>query len=134
MTTGARLIAAFLLIATLLYPQTKKSKKHKGPEASIEKIEVHRDGDIVTLDGTVKNIGIKPIQGMTLHFQFFAPNREALTNMNGPVDAETIEPGDEAEFKLQVKYPARAVEVKVEAFDKERRDLNLAKNGPYPID
>jgi len=134
MTTGARLIAAFLLIATLLYPQTKKSKKHKGPEAAIEKIEVHRDGDVVTLDGTVKNIGIKPIQGMTLHFEFFAPNRESLTILNGPVDAAVIEPGDEAEFKLQVKYPTRAVELKVEAFDKDRRDLSLAKNGPFPID
>lgn len=134
MTTGARLIAAFLLIATLLYPQTKKSKNQKGPEAAIEKIEVRREGDVVTLDGTVKNIGVRPLPGITLHFEFFAPNRESLTVQNGPIDSAVVEPGDEGEFKLQVKYPARAVEVKVEAFDKDRRDLNLAKNGPFPID
>ena len=134
MTTGVRLIAAFLLIATLLYPQGKKSKKPKGPEATIVKIEVHREGDVVTLDGTVKNLGIKTIHGMTLHFEFFAPNRESLTILNGPVDAAFIEPGDEADFKLQVRYPTRAVELKIEALDKDQRDLNLDKNGPYRIE
>ncbi|MFN0103069.1 MAG: hypothetical protein ACKV2U_13385 [Bryobacteraceae bacterium] len=134
MTTGVRLIAAFLLIATLLYAQGKKSKKPKGPDAVIEKIEVRRDGDVVLLDGTVKNLGLKPIHGMTLHFEFFAPNKESLTIQSGPVDAAFIEPGDEAEFRLQVKYPTRAIELKIEARDKDHRDLNLDKNGPYRID
>lgn len=134
MTTGVRLIAAFLLIATLLYPQGKKSKKPKAPDAVIEKIEVRREGDTVLLDGTVKNTGIKPIHGMTLHFEFFAPNRESLTIQNGPVEAAFIEPGDETEFRLQVKYPTRAVELKIEARDRDQRDLTLEKNGPYRID
>ena len=134
MTTGVRFIATFVLIATLLYPQGKKSKKHKGPEAAIERIELKREGDVVLLDGTVKNLSLKPIQGMTLHFEFFAPNKESLTILNGPVDSALIEPGDEAEFHLQVKYPTRAIELKIEAQDKDRRDLNLDKNGPYRID
>jgi len=134
MTTGVRLIAAFLLIATLLYPQGKKSKKSKGLDAIIEKIDVRRDGDVVLLDGTVRNSGSKPIQGMTLHFEFFAPNRESLTVQSGPVDAAVIEPEDEAEFRLQVKYPTRAVELKIEARDKDQRELNLQKNGPYRIE
>jgi len=134
MTTGVRLFAAFLLIATLLYPQSKKSKKPKGPDAVIEKIEVRREGDVVLLDGTLKNIGIKPIQSMTLHFEFFAPNKESLTIQSGPVESAFIEPSDEAEFRLQVKYPARAIELKIEARDKDQRDLNLANNGPFRIE
>ncbi|MBI2687848.1 MAG: hypothetical protein HYX27_16180 [Acidobacteria bacterium] len=134
MTRGAPLIAAFLLIATLLYPQGKKSKKVKGLEATIEKIEVRRDGDVVLLDGTVKNTGMKPIHGMTLHFEFFAPNKESLTIQNGPIESAFLEPGAEAEFRLQVKYPTRAVELKIEARDKDQRDLELEKNGPYRIE
>lgn len=134
MTTGVRLIAVFLLVATLLYPQRKKSKKRNGPDAAIETIEVRRDGDTVLLDGKVKNTGIRPIHGMVLHFEFFAPNSKSLTIMNGPVDSAVIEPGDEGEFRLQVRYPTSAVELKLEAFDKDHRDLNLAQNGPYRIE
>jgi hypothetical protein len=134
MTTGVRLIAAFLLIATLLYPQGKKSKKPKGPDAAVESIAVRREGDVVLLDGEVKNLGIKAIHGMTLHFEFYAPNRESLTVQSGPVESALLEPGDTAEFRLQVKYPPRAVEIRIEARDKEQRELNLEKSGPYRID
>ena len=134
MTTGVRLFSAFLLIATLLYPQGKKSKKPKGPNVLIEKIEVRREGDVVLLDGGIKNTSIKAIHGVTLHFEFFAPNQESLTVMNGPVDSAFIEPDDSAEFKLQVRYPTRAVELKTEARDKDQRELNVEKNGPYRLD
>ena len=134
MTTGVRLAAAFLLIATLLYPQGKKSKKSKGPDAVIEKIEVRREGDVVLLDGTVKNVGTRTLRAIVLRFEFLAPNNESLTIQSGPVEAASVEPGDETEFRLQVKYPTRAIELKIEARDKEQRDLNLEKNGPYRID
>lgn len=132
--TGVRWFAAFLLIATLLYPQGKKSKKPKGSDAIVEKIAVRRDGDVVTLDGVIRNTSMRRIHGMTLHFEFLAPNSESLTIMNGPVESAFVEAGDETEFKLQVRYPTRAVELKMEARDKEDRDLNLQKNGPYPIE
>jgi len=128
------LFAAFLLIATLLYPQGKKSKKPKGPEALLEKIEVRREGDVVLLDGVIKNTGAKPIHGMTLHFHFYAPNSESLTVMSGPVESAFVDPQDTAEFHLQVKYPTRAVELKVEAQDKDHREIVVEKNGPFPID
>lgn len=128
------MFAAFLLIATLLYPQSKKSKKSKGPNVLVEKIEVRRDGDVVLLDGLIRNTSIKPIQGITLHFEFFAPNQESLTVMNGPLDSASLDPDDTAEFKLQVRYPTRAVELKVEARDKDQRELNVEKNGPFRID
>ena len=134
MKTGVRWVAAFLLIATLLYPQGKKSKKGKGPDAVIEKIEVRREGDVVLLDGTIKNTGTRTIHAMTLRFEFYAPNKESLTVQSGPVESPFIEPGDETEFRLQVKYPTRAVELMVEARDKQQRDLILEKNGPYRID
>lgn len=134
MTTGVRLFAAFLLIATLLYPQGKKSKKPKGPEALLEKIEVRREGDVVLLDGVIRNTGLKTVHGMTLHFHFYAPNNESLTVMSGPVESAFVEPQETAEFRLQVKYPTRAVELKVEAQDKDHRELVVEKNGPFPID
>ncbi len=126
--------AAFVLIATLLYPQSKKSKKAKGYEITIEKIEVRREGDVVLLDGELKNTGIKPLRNVVLHFQFFAPNKEALTVQKGPVETVVLEPGDTTEFRLQAKYPTRSVELTLEAQDAELRDLYVMKNGPFAID
>ena len=128
------MIAAFLLIATLLYPQAKKSKKAKGYEITVEKIEVRREGDVVLLDGVVKNTGIKQLHNVMLHFQFFAPNKESLTVQRGPVEGAFLEPGETTEFRLQVKYPTRSVELSLEAQDADLRDLYVMKNGPFPID
>lgn len=134
MTTALRLAAAFLVIASLLYPQSNKGKKPRASEAEVAKIEVRRDGEAVLLDGTIRNTGMRPLLKVVLSFEFYAPNRESLAVQNGPVDADVIGPGEEAEFHLQARYPARAVEIRLEARDKDKRDLNLDRGGPYAIE
>lgn len=73
----------------------------------------------------------KPIHGMKLQFHFTRLNNESLTVMR-LVDC-FVEPQDTAEFHLQVKYPSRAVQLKIEAEDKDHRGSSSI-NGPFPID
>lgn len=134
MSTAFRFGAALVLIATLLYPQSKKSKKPKTPDAVLEKIEVKREGEVILLDGVVRNTSMKPIRGMVLHFEFFAPNKKSLSIMNGPIESAIVEPNEQAEFRLQVKAPTAAVSLVVEARDRDQKDLVVDKNGPYPIE
>ncbi|MBM3783210.1 MAG: hypothetical protein FJW30_02560 [Acidobacteria bacterium] len=135
MPTAWKLGAAFVLLATLLYPQPKKSKKEpKAPELTVEKIEIKRDGEVILLDGVVKNSSMRTMRGLTLHFEFFAPNRKSLTILNGPVESAVVEPEEEAEFRLQVRAPHAAVSLVIEARDKDSRDFIVANNGPHPIE
>lgn len=134
MSTAFRFGAALVLIATLLYPQAKKSKKPKAPDAVLEKIEIKREGEIILLDGVIRNTSIKPIRGMVLHFEFFAPNKKSLAVMNGPIESAIVEPDEQAEFRLQVKAPTTAVSLVVEARDRDQKDLVIDKNGPYAIE
>jgi hypothetical protein len=127
--------AALVLIATLLYPQARKSKKDRNaPELVVEKIEIKREGEVILLDGVVKNVSMRSMRGLTLHFEFFAPNRKSLTVMNGPVESAVVEPEEETEFRLQVKAPTTAVALTIEARDKDTRDFIVANNGPHPIE
>lgn len=121
-----------LTVAALCSAPPKKNKK--APDAVVESIRLLREGDSITIDGRVKNTGEKPIEGMVLIFEFFGPNKDSLTIQNGPVEAALMEPAEEAEFLLQVKAPARAVSVKVEAQDKSGKDLRIEKNGPFAIE
>ncbi len=128
------MLAALLLVATLLYPQAKKSKKPKAPDAIIEQITVRRDGELIAIDGKLKNRSEKPIKGMVLLIQFLGPNKDSLTIQRGPVDSDVVAAGDEAEFRLQIKAPTRSVSVHLEAQDKDEKDLRIDNNGPFPIE
>ena len=128
-----RLALIWLLLGTLLFSQEKK-RKPKPPEIEIARIVVRRDVDLITLDGRVRNTGERPGDGIVLLFHFFAPGRQPLTTRKGSLDDDSLEPGEECEFRFQVQSPARAVEITIDAHDGAQRDLKVIKPGPYRID
>ena len=128
-----RLGFVWLLLATLLFSQEKK-RKLKPPEVEISSVAIRRDVDAITLDGRVRNTGERPAVGIVLSFHFFAPGRQPLTTQKGALDADSLEPGEEREFRFQVQSPPRAIEVTIEAIDGQHRDLKVIKPGPYRIE
>ena len=127
-----RLAIVWLLLGTLLFAQEKK-RKLKPPELEIAAIEVRRDVDLITLDGRVRNTGERPAEGIVFLFTFFAPGRQPLTTQKGTMD-NSLEPGEEREFRFQVQSPARAIEITIDAHDGQQRDLKVLKPGPYRIE
>jgi hypothetical protein len=97
-------------------------------------VKVQRTEGRVALDGRVKNTGERPITGALLIFHFLAPGRQVITTKQGPLDAELLEPGEEAEFHVHIVDPVRAVRVRIEAQDGSGRDLRVDKGGPFPIE
>ncbi len=133
-TLMTRLIAALLILASLLYSQDKKSKKTKPPELTIVSVSVHRTNEGISIDGKVKNSGLKPLTGVVLLIDFLAPGKEVLTTKNGPVETDLMAPGDEAEFRLQINDQSRAVHIRFKAEDKDKRDLRVDNSGPFTIE
>lgn len=128
-------LIALLLLAFLgtLAAQEKKAKTPKPPDLEILHVTAQRLENSITLDGRVRNCGLKSIKGLVLIFDFFAPNRVPIGTRKGPIDQELLEPGDEADFRLQLPAPPRAVEYQVGAEDKSKRELNAVKTGPFTI-
>ena len=61
-------------------------------------------------------------------------SKEVLTTKNGPVEAEVLAPGEEADFRLQINDQNRAVHIRFNAEDKDKRDLRLENSGPFTIE
>ncbi|MEO7651226.1 MAG: hypothetical protein ABIZ80_12215 [Bryobacteraceae bacterium] len=121
------------LIAGLSLPGADK-KKPKPAEVLVVEATARRDGDVIKMDGRIRNSGEKPIQGLILSFDFFAPGKTPLTTQKGAVDDEIIEPGKEASFRMELGDIGRAVSFKINAFDEGGRDLKVTNPGPFPIE
>ena len=112
-------------------------KKGKGaPRAEVLELTVQRTTDhTVEIDGRVRNCGTKPIQRLVLRFKALSSDGAVVTTQTGAISPEVLEPGEEAEFHWQMRDPARAVALRVEASAAPNEpDLILARPGPYPIE
>jgi hypothetical protein len=127
-------IPALFALAILLCAADKKGKQSKGPEVELIDVTCHRSEDRVLLDGRIRNAAERPLSKVQVIFRFMAPGNQVVATNNGPLEQERIEPGEEAEFHMQVPAPARAVEFDVSAEDGSGRELRFDRKGPFPIE
>ncbi|MGH9722528.1 MAG: hypothetical protein ACRD8O_20140 [Bryobacteraceae bacterium] len=115
-------------------PQARKGKTPKPPDLEVVECSAHRSDGKIAVDGRVRNSGARPIRGLVLIFDFIATGRAVITTQKGSVDEEVLEPGKESVFRMALTDPVRAVEIRVNAVDRNGRELNVAKAGPFPIE
>lgn len=118
--------------AALAPGQSKKTPKP--PDLEIVEVKATRQGDQIHVDGRVKNSGVKPLEKVVVVVDFFAPNRKPMVSKRGPVEAEVLEPGEEADFQLAMNDPGQLVSIELQAVDRRERDLRLSRTGPFSID
>jgi hypothetical protein len=129
----AAILSSFALLAGKRV--AAQDKKPKAPELKVLQISVRRiDDKLIAVDGSVENTGPKPYNKMLLVFEFFAPGKQSITIQKGPTEMDVFPPGEIAEFHLQLRAPARAVEVLLGAEDGNGRELRLSDVGPYPVE
>jgi len=129
----SRLVFVFLATAALL-AQGSGKKAPKAPDLEIVEVTARRHGDEIHVDGKVKNTGLKPLEKVAIVVDFFAPNRKPMVSKRGPVEADVLAPGDEAEFQLAMNDPGQLVHIELQAVDRRERDLRLSRTGPFPIE
>jgi hypothetical protein len=125
----------FLALAVLALLLPAQDKKGKTPELEFSQVQVHRiDDQLIAVDGSVRNTGTKTLKEVTIVFEFFAPGHQSITIQRGAPEPNTIVAGDLVEFHLQLRAPARAVQVELGAEDHSGRELRVGKPGPYPVE
>ncbi len=123
------------LILPLVAFGQKKAKEGKPPEVELLEATAHRQEGTVTVDAHVKNCGEKPIKVLNLVIDFIASDhKQVITTKRGRIDADTLEPGEEADFRAQIEDPSRATEFQINFEDGGGKDLRAIKTGPFPID
>ena len=122
-----------MLAAAVLAPA---QEKRRAPIAELEMAEfrVERSVSRVHIDGTVRNTGASSIDKPLIVFHFVSPDNKVVATRNAPVEVKRLEPGDDARIMLETAYPARASEVRLEAYDGRERYIKLINAGPHPIE
>lgn len=129
-----RLWSFLLLLLVLLPAWSQKRGRPKPPDIELVEVKARRDQDRVKVDALVRNCGTKPIQGLRIYFDFRAPRGMVMTRQSGGIEPEVLEPGEEAEIRVQLHDHPRAVDFVVSFEDSAGRELRAARTGPFPIE
>ena len=124
----------WLALLVLVSAAPAKRKSAKPPDVELLASNGRHNEGRIALDGRVRNTGEKPIESLTLVFDFLDSDGVLLTSQKSPIDEETFEPGKEAAFHFELSAPPRAIKYLVNAFDGAGRELRIAKGGPFVID
>jgi hypothetical protein len=124
---------AVILLAIMASALAQK-KQPKPPEVELLEVTAHRDEGRINLDGRVKNVGEKPIRGLTVVYDFLDSDKHVISSGKGGIEEASLVPGDEAEFHAQLQAPPRATSFQVNFEDGGGKDLRLAKSEILPIE
>ena len=135
-----RILLAGLAVCLLFAQDRGKDRNRRGkpdpnklPEVNVE-LRIERDAGTIKVDGKAKNVGVKPLEGIVLFFEFLEPGGRMISRMTTVAAEDAIQPGKEAEFLTQTPDQVRAVHVRLDAEDSKGRYLRLAKAGPFTIE
>jgi hypothetical protein len=128
-----RRTALSLIPAAAVLGAADKKKKPKPPEITIVEVRGQREAGVIAFDGKVKNTGERPADGVLLKFDFLDTSKVPLTTQKGSIDDETLDPGEECEFRFQVDAPPRSVFFRIEAYGSNGMDIRTSRGGPFPI-
>ncbi len=135
--SGRRPVRRFTLwlaaLATLCVAAAQK-RKPAPPAVQILEVAAHRSERLITIDGKVRNVGGRPLKGLELILDFMTSEGQVITRQRGAIEAEWLDPGEEAEFRWQMRDHARAVSFQVRAVDGMKNELPVKNAGPHYID
>ena len=131
--TRRLLFAAVCVWASSLRAQKKNAEK-KGPDVELLEATAQLEDRRVNIDGRVRNTGGKPIRKLNFILEILDSDRKVLTRQQGKFDEEVLDPGDEAIFRAQIAWHARAESFRVEFEDGSGRELTAANTGPFSIE
>ncbi|MBK5291272.1 MAG: hypothetical protein JJE04_06315 [Acidobacteriia bacterium] len=135
-----RLLQTLVLVLSLLAvapAQKQKKQKDDGPkppDIAVLEFKVHREPRLVVLQGALRNNSAKTIRGLVLFFEFLEGDGKMITRKTTIVTDTPMAPGQESGFEVQTVDPVRAVQVRVDAEDKDGRYLRLDNPGPFDIE
>jgi len=113
----------------------KKGKDGKPPEVELLEAAAHRQEGIISIDARVKNCGEKSIKSLQIIIDFVAPDhKQVITTKRGSIEAEVLDPGEEADFHARLEDPSRATEFRINFEDGGAKYLRGLNTGPFPID
>jgi hypothetical protein len=113
----------------------KKSQDSKSPRLELLEFAVKRTVDrTIEIDGRIRNCGESAIHKLVLRFKILSADDDIVATLLGTISPDVLPAGEETEFHWQMRDPARAVALRIEAVARYENVLGVNKPGPYPIE
>ena len=129
-----RLVVAYAVLAILLCAADGKRKPPKLPDVQVLEAKARRSEGQVLVDGRVRNSGSKPLNGLTLFFDFMSTDDVVVTTKRHAIDEDVLSPAKESEFRLFLADPGRAVSFLMRAETNAGKELRISNAGPFPVE
>lgn len=127
----ASLIASF---SSLGQTRRKDAARENGkPRIEVVSLKPERTEKQITIDGTIRNTGTRPLAKLVLSFELLNADEQTVSRRHGPIEEDVLAPGAESSFGFFVEDQARAVSVRVQAGLGETH-VEVVKAGPYYIE
>ena len=124
----------FRTVPLLLALPLLAGKAPKPPDVTVLEFSAKRSGEVVEIEASVRNSGVKPIEEGVVIFSFFSPEHRPLTTQRASLDDRVLAPGESSTIHAQLNDPVRAVTVEVDATDAAGHVFRVASGGPFTID
>jgi hypothetical protein len=124
----------FRTLPLLLALPLLAGKAPKSPDVTVSEFSAKRSGEVVEIDASVRNTGVKPIAEGVVIFNFYSPEHQPVTTERATLEVRVLAPGESSAIHAQLEDPVRAVTVEVEATDAAGHQFRVASGGPFPIE
>ncbi|MFZ5927652.1 MAG: DUF3426 domain-containing protein [Acidobacteriota bacterium] len=127
-------LLALTASVSLFWAVGQPRRKPEPPRFEVIEFKAQRQEERLLIDGRVRNIGSATVRFPVLVFEFRSSDDKVVSTRRTDLEPEELAPGEDAVFLLQALPPARAVSIRLEMQDRDRRYYPLLKSGPYPIE
>jgi hypothetical protein len=133
MRTFFALLVLLAAAVSLVWSQ-KKAPQPKPAAIQVVTVNAQRDGDLLAIDGQLKNAGERPAANLVIIVDVLNADKQAITTQKGKSEPATVDPGEDGEFHAQMALPAKAVYIRLSFEDGSGRDLKSTNTGPFTIE
>lgn len=121
-------------LATFCSAQPQKRKSPPPPAVQIIELAAHRSQGLVTIDGRLRSLAARPLEGLELVLEFETTDGKVITRQRGAIEPDPLPPGEDAEFRWQMRDHVRAVSFRILAAERAGREVIVRNAGPHYID
>ena len=133
MRTFFALLVLLAAAVSLVWSQ-KKAPQPKPAAIQVVTVNAQRDGDLLAIDGQLKNAGERPAANLVIIVDVLNADKQAITTQKSKSEPATVDPGEDGEVHAQMALPAKAVYIRLSFEDGSGRDLKSTNTGPFTIE
>ena len=127
-------VLALALAAVFCCSVALSQKRPKPPDVEVVECKALRNDGKILIDGRARASATKALRGLIVYFDLLNPENGVVGTQNVVLEEDRLEPEQERAWHSETSDHVRAVRYRIRATDRDKRELRVANDGPFPIE